>query len=333
MDIKTLPEETKRDKEAKAHGRKVKDSLWGPKRIIDDLVSTRKFAPAMTKPTGKNRFAAGRKGRTSQAVVITSCLERSSPVLRAVRRRWRKKARVRRVAKFLGSEREVRRGTEPIVQSQHKEEGQSRRPRLIEMRWERVRMRGRGGAWLPGLSNLVKTGREEPCSLRRARRRRTRGRRRERRDGREGRRRGRSSQGRGEDLLPDIRRYTLLEGSDWCGLFMKPKRDVPVKRVPPSELMYNTEPQDSDSLLLAEHGQACSQAGQEETEAGRGGGLQEGEQREQEEDGGEQFCSANSPGNGLGVDGVDSEEEGGEEGGLGVRMENEGQGVETFLGA
>ena len=168
----------------------------------------------MTKPTGKNRFAAGRNGRTSQAVAMTSCLERSSPALRAVMRRWKKKARVRSVARFLGSEREVRRGTEPMVQSQHREEGQSRRPRLIEMRWERVRMRGRGGAWLPGLSNFVKTGREEPCSLRRARRRRARGSRRERREGSEGMRRGRSSQGRGEDLLPDIRRYTLLEGYD-----------------------------------------------------------------------------------------------------------------------
>ena len=103
-----------------------------------------------------------------------------------------------------------------------------------------------------------------------------------------------------------------------------------MKGVPPSKLMYDTEPEDSDSLLLAEHGQACSQTRQEETEAGRGGGLQEGEQGEQEEDGGEQLCSANSPGNSLGVDGVDSKEEGGEEGGLGVRMEDEGQEDVTF---
>ena len=35
-----------------------------------------------------------------------------------------------------------------------------------------MRAFGKGGAWLPGLSNLVKTGKEEPCSSKRDRRRR-----------------------------------------------------------------------------------------------------------------------------------------------------------------
>ena len=105
-----------------------------------------------------------------------------------------------------------------------------------------------------------------------------------------------------------------------------------MKGVPPSKLMYKTEPQDGDALFLAEHGQACSQAGEEETKAWRGGGLQEGEQREQEEDGGEELGPANSPSNGLGVDGVDCEEEGCEEGGLGARIEYEGEVEETFRG-
>jgi len=114
-------------------------------------------------------FVAGRKGMMSQAAATTSWREVRSEERRMVRKRWRKAARVRRVVRFLGSEREVMSGMEPMVQSQHRPEGQRRRPRLTGRRWVRVRARGRGAAWLPGLSNLVNTGREEPCRCSRPR--------------------------------------------------------------------------------------------------------------------------------------------------------------------
>ena len=51
---------------------------------------------------------------------------------------------------------------EPIVQSQQSGEGEKRRARLYDGRRRKVRVRGRGGATLAGLSYFVNTGRLEP---------------------------------------------------------------------------------------------------------------------------------------------------------------------------
>ena len=96
-----------------------------------------------------------------------------------------------------GSETELIKGIEPIVQSQQRFEGQKRRPRLTKRRWVKVRAFGNGGAWLPGLSNLVNTGKEEPCSNKRATRRRAKEQMRLKTGRNEGRRRCKSSFGFG----------------------------------------------------------------------------------------------------------------------------------------
>ena len=59
-------------------------------------------------------------------------------------------------------ERDSTRGIEPMVQSQHSGEGESRRARLYEGRRRKVRALVRGAATLAGLSYLVNTGRLEP---------------------------------------------------------------------------------------------------------------------------------------------------------------------------
>ena len=132
--------------------------------------------------------------------LVTRYLEWRSPVVRMVWRRWRVTARARRVPRFLGSETLSSRGMVPMVQSQQREAGQRSRPMLMETRWEWVRRRGRGSARLAGLSNLVKTGREEPWRCILARRRITREPSRLRSDGRAGTSRRASSDGRGEVL-------------------------------------------------------------------------------------------------------------------------------------
>ena len=75
------------------------------------------------------------------------------------------------VNKLRWSEKEWIRGIEPMVQSQQRLEGQRSRPRFTKIRWVRVSAFGNNAAWLPGLSNLVNTGNEEPWSSKRAVRR------------------------------------------------------------------------------------------------------------------------------------------------------------------
>ena len=75
----------------------------------------------------------------------------------------------------------------------------------------------------------------------------------------------------------------------------------------PAKLMDDTETDDGDPLLLAQHGEAGSKAWKEEVEVG---GLVsvEGEQGQEEEDGREELCSADSACNSLCVNRVNGKE-------------------------
>ena len=75
----------------------------------------------------------------------------------------------------------------------------------------------------------------------------------------------------------------------------------------PAKLMDDTETDDGDPLLLAQHGEAGSKAWKEEVEVG-GLASVEGEQGQEEEDGREELCSADSACHGFCVNRVNGKE-------------------------
>lgn len=87
----------------------------------------------------------------------------------------------------------------------------------------------------------------------------------------------------------------------------------------PAKLVDNTEADDSDSLLLAQHCKSSSKTRKNEMEVGLFFPLTVlvvGEQSQEEEDGREKLCSANCSGNCFSVNRVDSKEKGGNLGNL-----------------
>ena len=90
---------------------------------------------AMTNPTGKNKFEAGKKGKAVIAsAIITIEQWACDRALHADHTRPRPTATVATVAKFLGSPRCVTRGTVSMVQSQLRLEGLSRSQALRPIR-------------------------------------------------------------------------------------------------------------------------------------------------------------------------------------------------------
>ena len=82
-----------------------------------------KIRSAITNPTGKNIFDAGINGMIIQEEAKITCLDRVSLDLKITLRRLMNNKKTLRITRTLVSARDVRRGMEPMVQSQHREDG------------------------------------------------------------------------------------------------------------------------------------------------------------------------------------------------------------------